>query len=380
MTKKIIAFSIFSLTILFASSQSNKKDQAMVEKKSFGKLVDGTEVFSYTLKNAKGMEAKIITYGAAVVSLTAPDRKGKFADVVLGYDNIEGYVADKTFFGATIGRYGNRIGKGKFKLEGKDYQVSINDGENSLHGGTHGFNKKVWTVLGDESTNNGSSLTLKYISKDGEEGFPGKVELTVVYKLTNENELEINYSATTDKTTILNPTNHSYFNLSGDPNNTILDNELMIKADNFTPVDSKLITTGEILPVANTPMDFRKPKKIGKDIGADFQQLKFGGGFDHNWVLNKHKKGVSECATVYEPVSGRFMEVLTDQPGVQFYCGNFLDGMVKGKNGIAYKKRTGLCLEAQCYPDSPNKPKWPTVELKPGQVYHQTTIYKFSAK
>ena len=234
--------------------------------------------------------------------------------------------------------------------------------------------------MGSESTNSGPSLTLKYISADGEEGFPGKVELTVVYKLTNENELEINYSATTDKATVLNPTNHSYFNLSGDPNNTILDNELMIKADNFTPVDSKLITTGEILPVANTPMDFRKPKKIGKDIGADFEQLKFGGGYDHNWVINKHKKGVSECATVYEPVSGRFMEVLTDQPGVQFYCGNFLDGTVPGKNGIAYKKRTGLCLEAQCYPDTPNKPNWPTVELKPGQVYHQTTIYKFSAK
>lgn len=380
MTKKIIAFSILTLTVLFASSQSNNKDQAMVEKKSFGKLVDGTEVFSYLLKNAKGMEAKIITYGAAVVSLTAPDRKGKFADVVLGYDNIEGYVADKTFFGAIVGRYGNRIGKGKFKLDGKEYQVSVNDGENSLHGGFQGFNKKIWTAMGYESTNTGSSLTLKYISADGEEGFPGKVELTVVYKLTNENELSINYTGTTDKTTILNPTNHSYFNLTGDPNNTILDHELMINADNFTPVDSKLITTGKILPVANTPMDFRKPKKIGKDIGADFEQLKFGGGYDHNWVLNKHKKGVSEGATVYEPTSGRFMKVFTDEPGVQFYCGNFLNGAVKGKNGIAYQKRTGLCLEAQCYPDSPNKPEWPSVVLTPDKVYHQTTIYKFSVK
>jgi aldose 1-epimerase len=380
MTKRIIAFSILTLTVLFASSQSNNKDQAMVEKKSFGKLVDGTEVFSYLLKNAKGMEAKIITYGAAVVSLTAPDRKGKFADIVLGYNNIQGYVADKTFFGAIVGRYGNRIGKGKFKLDGKEYQVSVNDGENSLHGGFKGFNKKIWTAMGYESTNTGSSLTLKYISADGEEGFPGKVELTVVYKLTNENELSINYTGTTDKTTILNPTNHSYFNLTGDPNNTILDHELMINADNFTPVDSKLITTGKILLVANTPMDFRKPKKIGKDIGADFEQLKFGGGYDHNWVLNKHKKGVSECATVYEPTSGRFMKVFTDEPGVQFYCGNFLNGTVKGKNGIAYQKRTGLCLEAQCYPDSPNKPEWPSVVLTPDKVYHQTTIYKFSVK
>jgi len=259
-------------------------------------LIDGTEVFSYTLKNAKGMEAKIITYGATVVSLTAPDKNGKFADVVLGYDNIEGYVADKAFFGAIVGRYGNRIGKGKFKLEGKEYQTSINDGENSLHGGFQGFNKKLWTITGYESTNSGSSLTLKYISKDGEEGFPGTVEITVVYKLTNDDELAINYTATTDKTTILNPTNHSYFNLTGDPKNTILDHELMIDADNFTPVDSKLITTGKIISVTNTPMDFRKAKKVGKDIEADYEQLKFGGGYDHNWVINKHKENVSKCA------------------------------------------------------------------------------------
>jgi len=379
MTKRIIAFSILSLTIIFASSQSNIKDQAMVEKKSFGKLIDGTEVFSYTLKNAKGMEAKIITYGATVVSLTAPDKNGKFADVVLGYDNIEGYVADKAFFGAIVGRYGNRIGKGKFKLEGKEYQTSINDGENSLHGGFQGFNKKLWTITGYESTNSGSSLTLKYISKDGEEGFPGTVEITVVYKLTNDDELAINYTATTDKTTILNPTNHSYFNLTGDPKNTILDHELMIDADNFTPVDSKLITTGKIISVTNTPMDFRKAKKVGKDIEADYEQLKFGGGYDHNWVINKHKENVSKCAEVYEPKSGRILEVLTNEPGVQFYCGNFLNG-VTGKNGIKYEKRTGLCLETQCYPDTPNKPEWPTVVLTPDKVYHQTTIYKFSAK
>jgi aldose 1-epimerase len=379
MTKTIIAFSILTLIIIFASSQSNNKDQAMVEKKSFGKLVDGAEVFSYTLKNAKGMEAKIITYGAAVVSLTAPDRIGKFADVILGYDNIEGYVADKAYLGAIVGRYGNRIGKGKFTLEGKEYHVSINDGENTLHGGIQGFNKKIWSVTGYESTNKGSSLTLKYISADGEEGFPGKVELTVVYTLTNENALSINYTGTTDKTTILNPTNHTYFNLTADPNNTVLDHELMIDADSFTPVDSKLITTGKIESVTNTPMDFRKAKKIGKDIEADFDQLKLGGGYDHNWVLNKHKEEVSKCAEVYEPKSGRVMDVYTNEPGVQFYSANFLNG-VKGKNGVIYNKRTALCLETQCYPDSPNKPEWPSVVLTPDKVYHQTTIYKFSSK
>jgi aldose 1-epimerase len=379
MTKRIIAFSIFALTVIFASPQSNKKDQTMVEKKLFGKLIDGAEVFSYTLKNAKGMEAKIITYGAAVVSLTAPDRNGKFADVVLGYDNLEGYVADKTFFGAIVGRYGNRIARGKFKLEGKEYQVSTNEGKNSLHGGFQGFNKKLWTAMGYKSTNTGSSLTLKYISKDGEEGFPGKLEVTLVYKLTNDNELSINYSATTDKTTIFNPTSHSYFNLTGDPNKTILDHELMIDADSFTPIDSESITTGKIITVTNTPMDFRKAKKIGKDIEADYDQLKLSGGYDHNWVLNKHKEKVPKIAEVYEPNSGRLMDVYTNEPGVQFYSANFLDG-VKGKNGTIYKKRSALCLEAQCYPDTPNKPEWPSVVLKPGNVYHQTTNYKFSSK
>ena len=380
MTKRITAFFLITLAIVFISCQSNNKNQSMVEKRIFGKLADGTEVFSYTLKNAKGMEARIIAYGAAVVSLTAPDRNGKFADVVLGYNNIEGYVADKAYFGAIVGRYGNRIGKGKFKLEGKDYQLSINNGENHLHGGVEGFNKKLWTVIAAEATPIGSTITLKYVSQDGEEGYPGKVELTVVYNLTNENELSIKYSATTDKTTILNPTHHSYFNLTGDPNKIILDHELMIDTDNFTPVDSGLITNGKFATVTNTPMDFRTAKKIGQDIEADFEQLKFGGGYDHNWVLNQHQEKIFKCADLYEPVSGRFMEVWTDQPGLQFYCGNFLDGTVKGKNGIMYKKRTGLCLEAQCFPDSPNKPEWPTVVLTTGKVYRQTTIYKFSAK
>lgn len=354
----------------------------MVEKKLFGKLADGREVNEYLLKNVNGMEVKIIEYGAIVVSVTAPDKNGKFADVTLGYDNLEGYVDDTFYLGSIVGRYGNRIGKGKFKLDGREYQLSINNGENHLHGGTEGFNKKVWTAVNTEAAKieGSESIALKYISKDGEEGYPGTVELTVMYTLTNDNELSINYFATTDKKTILNPTHHSYFNLSGDASKTILDHEVMIDADSFTPTDKGSITTGAFTEVAGTPMDFRTLKKVGKEIEAEYEQLKFANGYDHNWVLNKHGKAASKFASVYEAASGRFMEAWTDQPGAQFYCGNFLDGTAKGKNGIAYAKRTGLCLEAQVYPDSPNKPEWPSPILEPGEEYRQTTIYKFSVK
>jgi len=381
--EKIIVFCITTLVALTSfSCQSKKEGKSMVEKKLFGKLSGGQEVNEYTLKNANGMEAKIIDYGATVVSLTAPDKNGKYEDVVLGYDSLDGYVKDKAYFGSIVGRYGNRISKGKFKLDGKEYQLSINNGENHLHGGTDGFNKKVWTVVNTDVVEalGSASITLKYNSKDGEEGYPGTIELTVRYTLTKDNELSINYTATTDKETILNPTHHSYFNLSGDMHKTILDHEVMIDADKFTPVDKELITTGAFSEVANTPMDFRIPKKVGKEVDADFEQLKFAGGYDHNRVLNKAPNQLSKLASVYEPVSGRLMEVSTNQPGVQFYCGNFLDGTVKGKNGVMYTKRTGLCLEAQLYPDSPNKPEWPSPILVPGKVYSQTTIYKLSAK
>jgi aldose 1-epimerase len=368
------------LTLL--SCQSNKKVEPMVEKNVFDKLADGTEVYAYTLKNVNGMEAKIINYGATVVSLTTPDKNGKFEDVVLGYDNVKGYIDGTTYFGAIVGRYGNRIGKGKFTLDGKEYKLATNNGENHLHGGVLGFNKVLWTVVGTEAVSSmgSASVTLKYISKDGEEGYPGTVELTVNYTLTKDNELAINYTATTDKKTVLNPTHHSYFNLSGDMNKTILDHVVMIDADKTTPVDKGLIPTGVLADVANTPMDFRTPKTVGKDIETKFEQLTFGGGYDHNWVLNKHQELIPKVASVYESTSGRLMEVYTDQPGIQFYCGNFLDGTVKGKNGIMYAKRTGLCLEAQKFPDSPNKPEWPSPVLEPGQVYKQTTIYKFSSK
>jgi aldose 1-epimerase len=378
--KKLVVVILCILVAMNASCQTKKKDKSMIEKKSFGKLTDGAEVTLYTLKNAKGMEAKIIDYGATVVSLTAPDKKGVFADVVLGYDNVEGYAKGGTYFGAIVGRYGNRIGKGKLTVDGKEFQLACNNGANHLHGGPTGFNKRMWSVDGTSMTKEGPAITLTYVSKDGEENYPGTVKLTVVYTLTNDNALSIVYTGTTDKTTVLNPTNHSYFNLSGDMNASILDHELMIAADTFTPVDAGLITTGKFVGVAGTPMDFRTAKIIGKDIEANFEQLKFGGGYDHNWVIAKYDGKVKLIATVYEPKNGRLMETFSTEPGVQFYCGNFLDGTVPGKKSIKYPKRSGLCLEAQHFPDSPNKPEFPTTLLKPGERYHQTTIYKFSTK
>jgi aldose 1-epimerase len=308
-----------------------------------------------------------------------PDRNGKYEDVVLGYDSLQGYIHSTNYFGTIVGRYGNRIGKGQFTLEGKKYQLTVNDGANHLHGGRIGFSKKLWTAKTVRNSA-GPSLRLTYISQDGEEGYPGTVTLSVTYTLTDKNELRIVYEGTTDKTTIFNPTHHSYFNLSGSFNNTILDHLLTIEADSFTPVDKGLITTGKFMDVSNTPMDFRTPTAIGARINDQFEQLIFGKGYDHNWVIRNYSKGkVRKAVELYEPKSGRLMTVYTDQPGIQFYSGNFLDGTAKGK-GVSYQRRTGLCLEAQCYPDSPNKPEFPSVTLKPGEVYHQTTIYQFTTK
>jgi aldose 1-epimerase len=366
------------LLLVFSSCSTNGKDQ-MIEKTLFGKLDDGREVYLYTLKNNSGGQVQIINYGARVVSLAMPDRNGNFADIVTGYDSLGAYVRDNSYFGAIVGRYGNRIAKGKFELDGKEYQLTINDGRNSLHGGKIGFFKAFWNAEPVESKE-GPSLKLSLVSPDGDEGYPGTVTATVTYTLTNNDELKIDYTGTTDKSTIFNPTHHSYFNLSGNFNNTILSEELSIDADSTTPVNNELIPTGKIAPVENTPMDFRKPTPIGLHINDDNQQIKFGRGYDHNWVLNNYKKGVvRKVATLYDSASGRFMEVLTDQPGLQFYSGNFLNG-VHGKNGAVYKYRTALCLEAQHYPDSPNEKNFPSVVLRPGEVYKQTTIYKFSTK
>jgi len=343
----------------------------------FGTLEDGGKVTLYTLTNASGAEAKIIDYGAIVVSLKVPDQKGQLRDVVLGYDDLAGYVKDKDFFGSTVGRYGNRIGGGKFTLDKKTYQLDLNNGPNHLHGGAHGFYKKLWKSEPVEGKA-GPGVKLTYVSKDGEEGYPGTVTLVVTYTLTRNNGLRIDYRGTTDKPTILNPTHHSYFNLSGDPKHTILDEELTIDADKTTPVGPGLIPTGKLASVADTPMDFRKPTKIGARIDAKDEQLELGKGYDHNWVLRKHGKKVRKVAELYDPTSGIVMQILTDQPGLQFYSGNFLNGTIHGKNGVAYQHRTAVCLEAQDFPDAPNHPNFPSAVLRPGQHYTQTTIYQFS--
>jgi aldose 1-epimerase len=379
MIRQIFFYGFLIYFSILLSCTPNKKDNSVIEKTLYGKLPDGREVYQYTLMNKSGATMKVINFGAVVTSLTVPDRNGEYEDIVLGYDSLQEYMNDKCYFGAIAGRYGNRIGKGKFKLDGKEFQLTINDGENHLHGGKVGYNKVLWSAKTVQDSV-GPSLELTYVSPDGEEGYPGKVILTVTYTLTDKNELRIVYKGTTDKVTILNPTHHSYFNLSGSFKNTILNHLLMIEADAFTPVDKGLITTGKYLDVKNTPMDFRTPTAIGARINDPFEQLIFGKGYDHNWVIKNYFKGkVCKAAEVYEQKSGRVMTVYTDQPGLQFYSGNFLDGTAKGK-GVAFQYRTGLCLEAQCFPDSPNKPEFPPVTLKPGETYEQTTIYQFSTK
>ncbi len=351
----------------------------MINMKKFGVLKTGDEINIYTLINSPGSKLEIINYGAIIVSLHVPDRNGKLEDVVTGYDSLDGYVEDKFYFGAVVGRYGNRIAKGKIKLDGKEYQLTVNNGENHLHGGNKGFFKAVWDVEPVESAS-GPSLKLTYNSPDGEEGYPGNVKMEVTYSLTNENELVVDYNGKTDRTTILNPTHHSYFNLSADFQKTILDHELFIDADYTTEVGSDLIPTGKLIPVADTPMDFKKQIPIGAGINSRDQQIILGRGYDHNWVLNNFNGKVRKIASLHDPTSGRLMEVLSDQPGIQFYSGNFLDGSKKGKNGITYNFRSALCLETQHFPDSTNHPGFPSVTLKPGEIYKQKTIYRFSIK
>ena len=353
--------------------------RTMIEKTLFGTLLDGREVYQYTLKNTAGSSVKIINYGAIVTSIMVPDRNDKLENVVLNYDSLQGYVNDRCYFGVIAGRYGNRIGKGQFHLNGHQYQLSINDGKNHLHGGISGFSKKLWNgkIIGDAGE---PSLELTYISPDKEEGYPGTVTLTVTYTLTKKNELRIDYKGTTDQTTILNPTHHSYFNLSGSCKNTILDHVLNIEADAITMVDQGLISTGAYYKVQNTPLDFRTPIAIGLRINEQDQQLLLGNGYDHNWVLKNYDGKVRKVAEVYEQRSGRHLSVFTDQPGLQFYSGNFLKGTVRGNDGFVYENRTGLCLEAQCPPDSPNRPEFPSVVLKANDTYKQTTIYQFLTK
>jgi aldose 1-epimerase len=346
-------------------------------KQSFGKTTDGQPVDRYTLKNAHGMEADIITRGAVVTRLIVPDRSGTPGDVVLGFDTLEGYLKENPYFGAIVGRYGNRIAKGRFTLNGKTYTLATNNGPNSLHGGLKGFDKQLWTAR-PAMSGDGQSLELTYVSRDGEEGYPGTLTAKVTYTLTNDNALRIQYDITSDKDTVANVTNHSYFNLAGQGAGDILGHEIMLNADRFTPVDETLIPTGELKPVAGTPFDFRKAMPIGSRINADDAQIKFGKGYDHNFVLNGKAGTLRQAVRVAEKTSGRVMEVYTTEPGVQFYTGNFLDGSIKGKEGKVYAFRNGFCLETQHFPNSPNTPSFPTTVIKGGEHYASQTEYRFS--
>jgi aldose 1-epimerase len=364
-------------TLPYPTAEAKSK----MQKQAFGKIQDGQSVDLYTLTNKYGMTVSISNFGGTLVSLKVPDRDGKMGDVVLGYDNPADYENGKAYFGGTIGRYGNRIAHGKFTLDGGVYSLPLNDGPNTLHGGVRGFNKHVWNAR-DVSSSEGEALELTYVSKDGEEGFPGTLTVKVVYTLlADENAVKIDYTATTDKDTVLNLTNHSYFNLSGQGNGDILQHQLTLYASQFTPVDVTLIPTGKLQDVHNTPFDFLQPIAIGQRINMNDEQLKFGRGYDHNWVLDKKSPtAMGLAARAYDPQSGRVLEVSTTEPGVQFYSGNFLDGTVHGKDGKLYAYRSAFCLETQHFPDSPNQKNFPSTLLQPGRTLHSTSIYKFTVQ
>jgi aldose 1-epimerase len=373
--KTLFAFFAATGVAVFMFAASSK-----IDKQPFGVTPHGTHVFVYTLKNGAGMEVKITNYGGAIASIKVPDRNKKFDDVVLGFDRVEGYTAktNTAYFGALIGRYANRLAGGAFRLDGKTYQVPKNEGANSLHGGTMGFNQRIWAVK-EVAAPDGPALELHYLSPDGEEGFPGNLDVTVRYMLDNRNGLHIDYSATTDKDTVLNLTNHSYFNLMGAGSRSVLTHRLMLDAGRFTPVNSTLIPTGAIVSVAGTPFDFRKLTEIGSRINQANEQLKFAKGYDQNFVLNHPGDLSALAAKVAEPTTGRVLEVFTDQPGLQFYTGNFLDGTNSGVGGV-YGFRSALCMETQHFPDSPNHANFPSTMLRRGQKFHSTTIYRFSVE
>lgn len=346
-------------------------EEIMIQEEDFGTLEDGSEVSLFTLTNSNDMEVKITNYGGIVTSIRIPDVNGSLDDVVLGFESLDKYLEGTPYFGAIIGRYGNRIAGGKFSIDGTEYELATNDGSNHLHGGEVGFDKVLW----DAEIQDDNSLKLTYLSEDGEEGYPGNLEVSVVYSLTNDSELKIEYEATTDKATPVNLTNHSYFNLSGQPDSTILDHELMLNADQYTPVNDELIPTGELTEVEGTPFDFRNPH----EIGARIDQVE--GGYDHNWVLNRSENdSLFHAATLYHEESGREMKVFTEEPGIQFYSGNFLDGSLEGPDGTPFVQHAALCLETQHFPNSPNEPDFPSTILEPGETYETTTIYQFSTR
>jgi aldose 1-epimerase len=365
--------------VLGARTVQETAKKAGVTRAPFGKMADGAQVEVFTLTNARGVEVKAITYGGIIQSLRVPDRSGRLGDIVLGFDSLDGYLKDHPFFGAIVGRYGNRIGKAQFTLNGQTYKLAANNGPNHLHGGVKGFDKVLWTgqVVEDKR---GAAVAFSRTSPDAEEGYPGNLKVRVTYVLTDDNSLLVDYEATTDKATPVNLTQHSYFNLAGEGTGDILGHELTINADRYTPVDGTLIPTGELAPVAGTPFDFRKAVAIGARINDKNPQLANGKGYDHNWVLNRKGAGMQLAARVKEPKTGRTLEIQTTEPGIQFYAGNFLDGSIKGKGGHVYAHRTGFCLETQHYPDSPNQPKFPSTILQPGQTYRTSTVFKFGAE
>ncbi len=374
--KRLMSFVIVCL-VCFVWQCSSVKPR--VSQEEFGTLEDGTSVHLFTLTNEDGIQVKITNYGGIITHLMVPDESGELGDVVLGYNNLEGYVNASPYFGAIVGRYGNRIANGEFELDGQTFTLAKNNGPNHLHGGIKGFDKVVWDAEAF-TTQDSAVLQLSYLSKDMEEGYPGNLDVQVVYALSNDNSLSIDYTATTDKATICNLTNHTYFNLKDGGVSSILDHQLQLYADFYTPVDETLIPTGEIAPVEGTPFDFREPVEIGARINNSHPQLKNGGGYDHNFVLNGEAGNLRLAARVTEPLTGRVLEVYTTEPGVQFYSGNFLDGSITGKNGITYEQRSGFCLETQHYPDSPNQENFPSTVLRPGDVYQTTTLWKFSAQ
>lgn len=357
------------------NSMGNDKNKAGLSNDNFDKTIGGKPVLLYTLENKNGAEVSITNYGGKVVSLLVPDKNNQMVDVVTGYNSINGYLnSGEIYFGAIIGRYGNRIANGKFSIDGSEYKLEQNNGLNNLHGGSGGFHAVVW----DAKQTHKNTLELTYLSVDMEEGFPGNLDVKVIYKLNDENQLVIDYFATTDKKTLCNLTNHTYFNLNGEGAETILDHLLKLDASHYTPTDDTSIPTGEIKEVKATPMDFTKEKEIGAQIDDDFIDLKYGNGYDHNFVLDKQKDGVEKLGYIYSPETNIQMDFYTDQPGVQLYTGNFMDGSQIGKKDRAYQKRSAFCIEAQHYPDSPNRPEFPSTILEPEQEYRQTTIYGFS--
>lgn len=377
MSYKQLIGSMLCAALLNVSAAQAAEPKAGITRSVFGKARTGEEVALYTLRNTGGMEVAITPWGGTVVSIKAPDRAGKFGDVILGFDSLEGYLGSHPFFGVTVGRYGNRIGKGMFTLDGKKFTLPLNNGANHLHGGPQGFDKKLWQAR-EVHGQSARGVELKYISADGEQGYPGKLDVAVTYTLTDANELRIDYLATTDKPTVVNLTNHTYFNLAGEGD--VLGHSVMIGASRFTPTDDGLIPTGVIRSVHGTPFDFTAPHTIGERINNNDEQLKFGKGYDHNWVLDGKAGDLRTVAKVTEPNTGRVLEVLTTEPGLQFYSGNTLSGRTRGKGGKLYSAHSGFCMETQHYPDSPNQPNFPSTTLRPGERYQSTTVYRFSTQ